>query len=154
MLSFSENNFTVAVGQGTTVTVSGGSGSYSITGNSNPSVASAVLSGNSISISPLEVGSANVTVCDTSGNCGTLYLTVGGSSTSGSIYFSSTNPTLTIGQIVNETISGGSGYYVTGNSNPSVAIAILERHGACRFRLNEWINGNHNLLDFKWLRNA
>ena len=85
VLSFSENNFTVAVGQGTTVTVSGGSGSYSITGNSNPSVASAVLSGNSISISPLEVGSANVTVCDTSGNCGTLYLTVGGSSTSGSI---------------------------------------------------------------------
>jgi hypothetical protein len=121
VLSFSENNFTVAVGQGTTVTVSGGSGSYSITSNSQPSIASAILSGNSISISPLEVGTTDVDVCDTDGNCGTLYITVGSSSSNGSIYFSSTNPTMTIGQIINVTVSGGSGYYVTGDSNPSVA---------------------------------
>lgn len=125
VLSFSQNNFTVAVGQGTTVTVSGGSGSYSITSNSEPSVASAILSGNSISISPLEVGTTNVDVCDTNGNCGTLYITVSSSSSNGSIYFSTTNPTMTIGQIINVTVSGGSGYYVTGDSNPSIASQSL-----------------------------
>jgi hypothetical protein len=125
VLSFSENNFTVAVGQGTNVTVSGGSGNYSITGNSQSSIASAILSGNSITISPLEVGNINITVCDTSGNCGTLYITIGSSSTNGSIYFSSTNPTLTVGQVIDVTVSGGSGYYVTGNSNPSVASQSL-----------------------------
>ncbi len=126
VLTFSQNNLSVAIGQGTTITVSGGSGTYSITSNSNPSVMSAVLSGNSISISPLETGNADVTVCDNNGNCATLYVTIGNvGSTSGSIYFSEPNPSMTIGQIINETISGGSGYYITGNSNPSVASLSL-----------------------------
>ena len=125
VLSFSQNNFTVATGQGTTVTVTGGSGSYSITGNSNPSIASAVLSGNSITVTGSTVGNTNVTACDTSGNCGTLYITVGSGSTNGSLYFSSSNPSLIVGQIITDTVSGGSGYYITGNSNPSVASQSL-----------------------------
>ena len=125
VLSFSQNNFTVAIGQGTTVTVTGGSGSYSVTSNSNPSIASAIMSGNSITVTGSTVGNTNVTACDTSGNCGTLDITVGSGSTNGSLYFSSSNPSLIIGQIVTNTISGGSGYYVTGNSNPNVASQSL-----------------------------
>jgi hypothetical protein len=79
------------------------------------------LSGNTITLSGLVIGSANVTVCDTSGNCGTLYITTSGTSSSGSLYFSTTNPTITVGQVTTVTISGGSGFYVTGNSNSSVA---------------------------------
>ena len=125
VLSFSQNNFTIAVGQGATVTVTGGSGSYSVTNNSNPSTASAVLSGNSITISGVTAGSANITACDTSGNCGTIYVTVGSTSSNGSLYFSNSNPSLIIGQVITITVSGGSGYYVTGNSNPSAASQTL-----------------------------
>lgn len=125
VLSFSQNNFTLAVGQGTTVTVSGGSGSYSISGNSNPSAASAVLSGSSITISGVTAGNANVTVCDTSGNCGTLSITVGGGAVNGSLYFSGSSPSIAVGQSMTVTVSGGSGYYVTGNSNPSAASQTL-----------------------------
>ena len=121
VISFNQNNLTLAVGQGSSVTVSGGSGNYSITSNSNPSDVSAILSGNTITLSGLVIGSANVTVCDTSGNCGTLYITTSGTSSSGSLYFSTTNPTITVGQVTTVTISGGSGFYVTGNSNSSVA---------------------------------
>ncbi len=125
VLSFSQNNFTLAIGQGTTVVVTGGSGSYSVTSNSNPSIASAVLSGNTITVTASALGSVNVTVCDTSGNCGTLYITVGSTATNGSLYFSSSNPSIVVGQIVPITISGGSGYYMTGNSSPSVASESL-----------------------------
>ncbi len=124
-LSFSQNNFAIALGQSTAVTVTGGNGSYSIAGNSNPNTASAVLSGNSIAMTGSATGNANVTVCDTAGNCGTLYVTVGSGSASSSLYFSNPNPSLTIGQVITDTVSGGSGYYVTGNSNPSVASQSL-----------------------------
>ncbi len=119
VLSFSQNNITIAQGQNTTVTVSGGSGSYSVTNNSNPSDVSAVLSGSTITLYGSALGSANITVCDSNGRCGTLYVTTGTTSSSGSLYFSNTNPTLTVGQATTLTVSGGSGYYVTGNTNPS-----------------------------------
>ena len=125
VLSFSQNNFTLAVGQGTTVTLTGGSGSYSITSNSNPSDVSAVLGGNTITLTGEAQGSANVAICDTSGNCGTLYVTTGNTSSNGSLYFSNTSPSLTVGGTATVTVSGGSGYYVTGNTSPSVASQVL-----------------------------
>ncbi|HEX4104492.1 MAG TPA: peptidoglycan-binding protein [Candidatus Paceibacterota bacterium] len=120
VLSFSQNNFTVGVGQGTAVSVSGGSGVYSVSSNSNPGVASAVQSGNTITVTGEEDGTTNVSVCDTSGNCGTLYITVSATTSSGSLSFSNANPSVTLGETVPVSIYGGSGYYITGNSNPSV----------------------------------
>lgn len=120
VLAFSQNNFTVGIGQGTAVSVSGGSGTYSISSNANPSVASAVLSGNTITVTGEQTGTTNVGVCDTSGNCGTLFVTVGATSASGALTFSNTNPSLTTGETVPVNIYGGAGYYVTGNSDPSV----------------------------------
>ena len=125
VVTFSQNNLSLGVGQGATVTVSGGNGTYSITGNSNPNIASAVLSGTTITISSLQIGTTNITACDSAGNCGTLYITVSTSAANGSLYFSSTNPSLSIGQTITVTVSGGSNYYVTGNSNPNVASQTL-----------------------------
>ncbi len=124
-LSFSQNNFTIPVGQSTAVTVTGGSGTYSVTNNSNPAVAAAVLSGSVVTVTPATMGTTNVTVCDTAGNCGTIYATVGSGTGTGTIYFSTPNPSLTLGQITTVTAYGGSNYYVTGNSNPSVASQTL-----------------------------
>lgn len=125
VVTFSQNNLSLGVGQGSTVTVSGGNGTYSVTANSNPNVASAVLSGSTITISALTLGTTNVTACDSSGNCGTLYITVSASAASGALSFSMTNPAISIGQTVSVTVSGGSNYYVTGNSNPSAASEVL-----------------------------
>ena len=116
-LSFSQNNFSVSVGQSTTLTVSGGSGSYSINNNTNVSGATAVLSGSTITVTGVAAGTTNVAVCDTNGSCGTLYITIG--STSGSVYFSNSNPSISVGSTLTLTVYGGSGYYVTGNSNTS-----------------------------------
>lgn len=124
-LSFNQNNLSLTVGQGITVVVSGGNGSYSITGNSNPSAVSAVVSGSNISVSALALGSTNINVCDGSGNCSVLYVTVQSSSSSGSLTFSSTNPSLSIGQQISISISGGSSYYVTGNTNTNIASQSL-----------------------------
>lgn len=120
VLTFSQSSPTVAVGQGISVTLSGGNGNYSITGNSNPSYVSAVLSGDTITINGEELGSANITACDSSGNCGTLYVTVSSSASSGSLYFSNESPSIAVGQVTTVTLSNGSDYYVTGNSNTSV----------------------------------
>lgn len=120
VVTFSQSNPTIATGQGISVTLSGGNGNYSITGNSNPSDVSAILSGNTITLTGEALGTANVTACDTSGNCGTLYVTVSSSASSGSLYFSTSNPSIGVGQTTTVTISNGSNYYVTGNSDTSV----------------------------------
>ena len=125
VVAFSQNNLSLGVGQGSTVTVSGGNGTYTISANSNPNVASAVLSGSTITISALAVGTTNVTACDSSGNCGTLYITVSASVASGALSFSITNPAVSVGQTLSATVFGGSNYYVTGNSSPSIASETL-----------------------------
>ena len=125
VVTFSQNNLSLGVGQGSTVTVSGGNGTYTISANSNPNVASAVLSGSTITISALAVGTTNVTACDSSGNCGMLYITVNTSVASGALSFSMTNPAVSVGQTLSVTVFGGSNYYVTGNSSPSIASETL-----------------------------
>src|SRR3989344_343846 len=123
VLSFSQNNLTLTAGQNASVTVSGGGGTYSISTNSNTSAVSTTLSGNTITLSALATGIANITVCDQSNNCGTLSATVGnsGPSGSGSLSFSNANPSIAVGQVFSVTVSGGSGYYVTANTNSNVA---------------------------------
>jgi ferredoxin len=125
VVTFSQNNLSLGVGQGSTVTVSGGNGTYTISANSNPNIASAVLSGSTITVSALALGTTNVTACDSSGNCGTLYITVNTSVASGALSFSMTNPAVSVGQTISVTVYGGSSYYVTGNSSPSIASETL-----------------------------
>ncbi|MFA6348007.1 MAG: peptidoglycan-binding domain-containing protein [Candidatus Paceibacterota bacterium] len=124
----SQSSLSLTTGQSSTVYITGG-GSYYISNNSSSSIASAAISGSAVTVSALNAGSTNIYVCQTSGSCATLYVTVsstGSTSTStissAFLTASQNNPTIAIGQNSIITLSGGvSNYYVTYNSSSSVA---------------------------------
>jgi hypothetical protein len=91
-VSFSENNVNINIGQSRSVNVYGGSGSnYYLSSNSNSYVVTPSLSGSTLNLYGVNSGSSTITVCQSGGgNCGTLYVTVGSSGNTGSLYFSST----------------------------------------------------------------
>ncbi len=124
-LTFSQNNITLTPGQSTSVTVYGGNGSYSITNNSNTAAVSITLSGSTITVNGVVAGSASITVCDQASHCSTLSVTVGSGTSSGSLSFSQMSPSVAIGQSVTVNVSGGSAYYVSSNSNPSIALPSM-----------------------------
>ncbi len=119
---FSQNNFSINTNQTTAVYLSG-NGGYYVSNNSNSNVLSASVSGNSLIIFGIAVGSANVTVCQTGGQCNMLYITVSNSSASNvssiPITFDKTSVSIQVNGVSNVTISGGSGtgYYISYNSN-------------------------------------
>ncbi len=77
-VAFGVANPPVAVGQDTPVTVSGGSGRYSIGNNPSPNLVRASVNGSALTLTGVSPGSAFVTVCDASNsnNCGTVFFTV------------------------------------------------------------------------------
>ena len=126
-LTFSQSNVTVAYGQTASVTVAGGNGTYSITSNSNSAAIQAAINGSTVNLyANSATGSATITVCSTDmGSCGIINVTAG-SSSSASLTFSQTNPSLITSQTVAINVSGGSGtYYLSSNSNTSVIQANL-----------------------------
>lgn len=127
-ISFSQNNVIVPVSQSVPVTVSGGTGSYTISNNSDPSVIQSTISGSTVYLySNQSSGSAIITVCSTDmSSCGIITATASSGSSSSSLSFSQQNPTLSLGQTMNVTVSGGSGtYYIASNSNTSIVEASL-----------------------------
>ena len=121
-LSFNQNNVTVANGQTVPVTVSGGTGVYTVLNNSNSSAITASLNGTTINLYGIGTnGTASVTICSTDmSSCGIITATIGSVSSTG-ITFSQTYPTLGAGQTLSISISGGSGtYYISSNSNAAV----------------------------------
>jgi len=114
-ITLSQTSITLSAGQASTVTISG-AGGYYVSSNSNQSAASAAISGNNVTISAISAGTANITICQSSGQCAALYVTVSGTTaaSSGSIVL---NQMLAIGQSVNLSISGGSTpYYLSSNA--------------------------------------
>jgi hypothetical protein len=129
-LSFSQNNVTVATGQSVPVTVSGGTGVYSITNNSNSNIIQAYLSGATVTLSAVNSsGSDAITVCTTDmSSCGIINASVGTVSSTG-IVFSQTNPIMAVGQSNAITVSGGSGSYsLSSNSNSAAVQASLNNN--------------------------
>ena len=125
-LTFNPSNANVAQNQSQTLAISGGSGSYYISSNTNPSTAAVSLQGNSLYITGLNSGNTTVTICQSNNSsvCGAAAITVGGSANStGSLALSNPSPAINIGQTQNITISGGSNssYYISSISNPTVA---------------------------------
>ena len=120
--AFSQNNFSLNTNQTTAVYLSG-NGGYYISNNSNKNILSASISGNTIVIFGITVGSANITVCQTGGQCNTLYVTVSNSTTSTvssiPVTFDKASVDIKVGGVSSINISGGSGtvYYVSYNSN-------------------------------------
>ena len=89
-ITFSQNSLNMSLGQSSVIQIynTGSYGSaYVINNNSNPSVASTSLSGSSLTVYGSSVGNATLTVCNQNGyssvsQCGSIYITVGGGSTS------------------------------------------------------------------------
>ncbi|HQK64090.1 MAG TPA: hypothetical protein PLF16_02985, partial [Candidatus Staskawiczbacteria bacterium] len=122
-LGFSRNNFSVYSGQSSSVTVTGGTGSYIISHNSNSTAVQAAISGSTITLTATSTsGAAAITICTTNMNyCGILNVN-STSVNSTAVSFSQSNPFVPLNQNVTVTIFGGSGtsFYVSSNSNPSV----------------------------------
>ncbi len=77
---FSVTSPTLAVGQSTNITLSGGAPSYFVSANANANVAQASIGGNdTLSLSGLSAGTDSVTICATGGaGCDALPVTVTG----------------------------------------------------------------------------
>lgn len=127
-LAFSQNNPTVAVGQNISITVIGGTGTYVLLNNANANIIQASLSGNAVTLSTTNTsGSSAITICSSDmSSCGIINAVAGNVSSAG-LAFSLTNPTMTIGQNLSITISGGAGgnYSVFSNTNSSAVSANI-----------------------------
>ena len=127
-LSFSQNNFSIVSGQSIPVTVTGGSGVYTISNNSNSSAVQANLNGSTVTLyANNTTGSSAITVCTTDmNNCGIINVSAT-TVNSTSVSFSQTNPVVPLGQSTTVTIYGGTGgnFYVSSNSNPSLVQANI-----------------------------
>lgn len=128
-LTFNPSNINVALNQSQTASITGGSGSYYISSNTNPSAAAVSLQSGSLYATGLNTGNTSVTVCqsDNTSVCGVMAVTVGGgTSGTGSISLSNQSPTVAVSQSQSVTITSGSGsYYISSISNPSVVTLSL-----------------------------
>ena len=133
-ISLSQNNLSLNVGQSSTVTIyTNGSlnynNSYYISSNSNSSVATASISGNSVYVYANQSGSTNINICQ-SGNsfaCAGIFVTVG-SNNNGSITLNQSNVTLNVGQNAYVTVystNSNNNFYISSNSNSSVVSASV-----------------------------
>lgn len=142
-LYFSPSSLTITSGQSSTVLVYNTTntyGSYYVSSNSNPSVASASISGSSLYVSGLVGGSTSIVVCQSgySSSCATLYVTVNGSvlGANTNLWFSPGSASLYVGQSLAVSINSSSyntsaypytsnPYYVSSNSNSGVVSATV-----------------------------
>lgn len=106
---FSQTSPTTYVGGTGMVTLSGGTGSYYIASNSNSGAVSVSISGNTLSFYGSTLGQGMITVCATSGGCGTLTTTVSQSSSAPTV--SNGSLTVTQGSQGSVTLTGGSTPY-------------------------------------------
>ena len=127
--TFSQNNVPLTIGQQATVYISG-TGGYYISSNSNPTVASLQISGNSAIVSALTAGSTNVSICQSNGQCSILSAVISGSSNNLALSFSQNNLSLTAGQSSTVYLTGNGGYYLSNNSNPTVASLQISGNSA------------------------
>lgn len=136
---FSPANPTLYVGQSLAVSINSSttgyayptytSGTYTVTANTNPAVATASISGTVLNLYALQNGTTTITVAHSSlGWSGTVYVTVSGGSTGGQITFSAASPTLQVGRSASVTLYAPSSYYssnfyLSSNSAPGVVTA-------------------------------
>ena len=140
-LSLSQTSVSLSVGQTSNVTVYNTSyynysyiyNSYYVSNNSNQSVATAYVSGNSVSIYGSTNGNTTITICQTgnSSSCGTIYVTITGYYNNNTNYYGTgynygnygfNISALSLAKGSSITISSATsvGLYASENSNPSV----------------------------------
>ena len=142
-LSFSQSIVNVNAGQSMVVSAAL-SATLSVSNNTNPTVASATISGNQITVNGLSAGTSNITICAPNIGCGIIYVTVNASSANTSpISITPSTVNLTIGQGTTVTISGGSGsYYVNTSSNQAVASSNIS---GANMNINAIMSGSTNI---------
>ncbi len=126
-IAFSQNNVTLNTGAATAITMSG-AGGYYVSNSTNQNIASIQITGSIAIISALSVGTTNVSICQSGGQCAILFISVSNNSTTTALpAFSQSNPTLNGGQTMTVAVSGGTGnsYYVAANSNPSAVVPTM-----------------------------
>ncbi len=119
---------TVTIGQNVGITASNVSGDLSIPGNTNPSVASASLNGNVITINGLSTGTAAITICSSGSGCATVNVTVQPSYLSSpGVYINPNSLNINAGQNQTASITGyASGpYYVQSNTGSNYVSAAI-----------------------------
>ncbi|MFA5990982.1 MAG: hypothetical protein WC794_01905 [Candidatus Doudnabacteria bacterium] len=125
-LAFSQTNPTLSIGQVLSIGLSGGNAStYYVSNNSNSTYVSAVISGSALTLTGINTGSATISVCSSSGSCGSQNVTVSYTSSGGSLQLSQTSVSLLVGQVLSVTISGGSTPYSLGYNAGNVFQAGL-----------------------------
>ena len=141
-LSLSQTSVNLAVGQSATITASNSYyNNYNtlyISSNSNPNVATASANGTQLNIYGVGSGSTTISVCQSSGSslCASVYVSVSGGACTyygcnngGIISLSPSTLNLISPQTANvsiiNSIYGGSGYYISSNSNPNAAGASV-----------------------------
>ncbi len=108
---------TAAIGSTSTFAVGGGTAPYLTPASTNASVATASLSGNTLTINALSAGTATIQLRDSSGAILTIAVTVSASQ----ITLNPTTVNALIGDTLYSTISGGMGPYTLVESFPSAA---------------------------------
>ena len=136
-LSFSQSNVTVASGQTVSVTITGGTGVYTVLSNSNPSVIQTNVVGSILNISTNSTyGSATLTICSSNQvGCGIITAAAGTVSSTG-VTFSQSNPSIAIGQTTTVSLYGGSNYTVSSNSNTSVVQGTISNNTLTLFGIS------------------
>jgi hypothetical protein len=125
-ITFSQSNPTVSLGQSLLIGLSGGSSStYYVSANSSPSIIQTNISGSTLTLIGETSGSSTITVCSSSGSCGTLSATVGYTSNGGQLALSQSTASLLVGQVLSITVSGGMTPYSLGYNSGTVYEASL-----------------------------
>ena len=130
----SQNSLSLTTGQSQTISISG-SGNYYLSSNSNPGIATASISGNSLNITALSsVGSTNISLCSSSSVGGTvctgLVLTVtqplaSNTNVTANPTFGQTQVTLLPTQSQDVPIYGTGNYTISSNSSPDIVSANI-----------------------------
>jgi len=144
-LSFSPSNVSLYAGQSQSVTILGGTNAstvYYVSSNTAPNVASANTNGATVTINGIAFGGDNMTICQSGGPCGNLYVYVSPTGTIGTVNStqtvtntSNTTPvlssfTISTNSVGSTFISGGSLLTATFNMNQTVNTPTVSIGGA------------------------
>ncbi len=119
-----QNNVQLSLGQTITLT---SSNAVIIKSNSNSAVAKTAINGYQIIINATGYGNTTLNACGVNVGCASINVSVSGGNGQSAIYLSQTNVSLALRQNASVSISGdgANSYYVSSNSNPSVASAVI-----------------------------
>jgi hypothetical protein len=119
---FSQSTVSLTAGQSSTVSIIGGGGYY-LASNTNPNVATAVISGSSVVITGSASGSTAITICQSTSQCNTISVTVDVAVATGGAL--TINPTVAVGQKSVFTVAGGNNTYYLSSPSTSIFSANL-----------------------------